>query len=80
LCRRCGCEIGDLFDITATAANTYNLAHQFLKSGSGDKALKQAEISWNLRRQPETAQLAFLAALFNADYDKAEQWYSLALS
>jgi hypothetical protein len=76
-CRRCGCEIDILFEITAAAANAFSRAQYFLKSGWGDKALEQAQISWDLRQQPETSQLAFLAALFNANYDKAEQWYQL---
>ncbi|MEA3332056.1 MAG: hypothetical protein U9Q58_00460, partial [Pseudomonadota bacterium] len=56
----------------------YATSQRLLAAGDGDGALAQARISWELRRQPETAHLAFLAALLGADYENADHWYRLA--
>lgn len=48
------------------------------QTARAETILEQARISWELRRQPETAQLAFLASLLNADYENADHWYKIA--
>ena len=77
-CSRCQCELDRLQEITNAAAHAYTISQQLLAAGNGAEALEQARISWHLRRQPETAQLAFLAALLTADYEKADHWYNAA--
>ena len=77
-CSRCQCELDRLQEITNAAARTYTVSQQLLAAGDGAGALEQARISWGLRRQPATAELAFLAALLTADYEKADHWYKLA--
>ena len=77
-CSRCQCELNSLREITNAAAKSYNTGLHFLTSANGDDALKQARISWKLRQQPETAQLAFLAALLTADYETADHWYKVS--
>ncbi len=77
-CSRCQCELDSLREITDAAAGTYIAGQQLLAAGNGAGALEQARISWELRRQPETAQLAFLAALLSADYENADHWYKVA--
>ena len=77
-CSRCQCELDSLRDITNAAAGAYVTSQQLLVTGDGPGALEQARISWELRRQPETAQLAFLAALLSADYENADHWYKVA--
>ena len=76
-CRRCQCELDSLREITNAAAQTYSASQQLLTAGDGAGALEQARISWELRQQPETAQLAFLAALLGADFENADLWYKL---
>ncbi|MEA1923786.1 MAG: hypothetical protein U9N63_14160, partial [Pseudomonadota bacterium] len=77
-CSRCQCELNSLQEITNAAAKAYTASQQLLAAGNGNGAQEQARISWELRRQPETAQLAFLASLLSADYENADHWYRLA--
>ena len=77
-CSRCQCELDSLREITNAAAHAYTVSRQLLAAGDGAGALEQARISWELRRQPATAELAFLAALLTADYKEADHWYKLA--
>ena len=77
-CSRCQCKLDSLREITNAAAEAYIAGQQLLAAGNGASALEQAHISWELRWQPETAQLAFLAALLSADYENADHWYKVA--
>lgn len=77
-CSRCQCKLDTLREITNAAAQAYSTSHQLLTTGDGPGALEQAHISWELRRQPETAQLAFLASLLSADFKNADHWYKIA--
>jgi len=77
-CSRCQCELESLVKITNAAAAAQARSQKLLSAGDGTGALKEARISWELRREPETAQAAFLAALLLADYEKADHWYKIA--
>ncbi|MBN2706759.1 MAG: hypothetical protein JXR89_10005 [Deltaproteobacteria bacterium] len=75
-CRRCGCELDQLRLISEAADQACQAARSQLLAGRGDQALALAEKSWQLRHQPASARLAFLAALLLKDFTAATTWHA----
>jgi len=77
-CRRCGCELAILQKITGAAEASLFDGKKSLASGDAAAALYQAKKSWQLKKSPEAARLAFLASLASGDFTQAGRWYMLA--
>jgi len=75
LCPRCGCDLTPLATLTRAAAAARRLAATELSRGRGQAALQAADRSWKLRQSPESARLAWLAALLAGDFASATVWY-----
>lgn len=77
-CRRCGCELAVLQQITAVAEAVLLDGQKSLACGDAAEAVYQAKKSWQLKKNPEAARLAFLANLAIGDFTQAQMWYSLS--
>jgi hypothetical protein len=79
-CRRCGADLQALSRVRRSAASALKIGAQHLRQKDGRSALRQAEISWRLKRSAEAARLAFLACLLLRRFEAATLWYKRAVS
>ena len=77
ICSRCACGLEKLARITRLAVRCHDGAAARLRAADGPGAMAQAQKSWDLRHSPESARLAFLAALLNGDFTAASHWYRI---
>ncbi len=78
-CIRCECDISPLIAILNQAEQEIEHCRYSLNKGDGEKALRHAASSWQLKNSKESAQLAFLAALKENNEKEASLWYARAL-
>lgn len=78
-CQRCGCELAVLQRITEVADVTLRDGKKSLVCGDAAAAVYQAKKSWQLKKSPEAARLAFLANLAIGDFTQAERWYAMSV-
>jgi hypothetical protein len=77
-CIRCGCELEVLRNIAIAADRALDRGRQCLVQGEATAAAAEAMRSWQLKKSPAAARLAFLAYLAIGDFTKASQWYALS--
>ena len=77
-CPRCGADLKALHLIRAAAQSQLARGRRLLRQGRAREAQKCAAVSWDLKKSPEAARLAFLACLYLAQFDRARQWYAAA--
>ena len=73
-CARCECDLSDLFRIARAAENQLLRSVVCLRQGLGSEAYEYATQSWTLKRSPESARLAFLAACHLGDAKRMKSW------
>lgn len=73
-CQRCACDLSQLLRIDEAAAERLGAARAAMADGDWAGALARAERSWRLRNCPETASVAFLAAVGAGDTLRALRW------
>lgn len=73
-CTRCGCDLENLLAIAQAAEARLQDACDALRAGRPELALEHADRSWSLRRSPQAAALAALAAAGSADEIAVECW------
>lgn len=76
-CQRCRCELAILQRITKAADALLRDAQKSLSIGDAAAAVDQAKKSWQLKKSPEAARLAFLSNLAIGDFTQARKWYSM---
>ena len=74
-CVRCGCELSILKRIIDAADKELSTGRECLGKGDYRGALHYARNSWRLRKSPEAARFAFVAALAAGDFEQAGIWY-----
>ena len=74
-CIRCGCEFSILEKIVHAAERELFISRENLGNEDFRDALQHARHSWHLKKSPEAARLAFLAALAVKDFEQAGRWY-----
>ncbi len=77
-CPRCGCELSILEMISRAAARELFEGREYFLAGDMPSAIHHAGKSWYLKKSPEAARLAFLAALSARDSQQVERWYARA--
>jgi hypothetical protein len=79
-CTRCGADLLPLVHIHQAALQTLEEGRELLKRHQGGEALRAAKQSWRLKHSAEAAGLAFLACLYQRQFEAATQWYRRAHS
>jgi hypothetical protein len=76
-CRRCGEDLLPFIHILRCADTALRHGAEYLQTGDGPNALRQAEIAWNLKHTPAAARLAFMACLLQQRFSMATLWYRM---
>src|SRR5208282_946616 len=77
-CRRCGCELSQLFAVCGAAEVELRIAAKCLRSGNVAEAREHAAHSWELHHSSEAARLAFLACIALEDFARSRHWHRRA--
>jgi predicted amidophosphoribosyltransferase len=77
-CRRCGCELSQLFAVCRAAEVELRIAAKCLSSGNVAEAREHATHSWELHHSSEAARLAFLACIALQDFARSRHWHRRA--
>jgi hypothetical protein len=75
-CLRCGGELAVLRSIAELAEQALDRSRESLARGEAAATAKEAKRSWQFRKSPEAARLAFLAQLAMGDFPEAGRWYA----
>lgn len=74
VCQRCACDLSQLQRIDEAATERLGAARAAMAVRDWPGALARAERSWRLRNGPESARVAFVAAVGAGDTLRALRW------
>ncbi|MGY8686956.1 MAG: hypothetical protein ACKVHP_04365 [Verrucomicrobiales bacterium] len=76
VCTRCGLDFSSLLEVREAASRLRQQAVKQLSAGAYEEALVNSPDSWNLKKPPASARLAYVLCLAQGDFDTAEEWRS----
>ncbi len=74
-CPRCNSDLSVLIKILGTAEYYFQSGLRFLSQGKWHKALRCSEMSWDLKNDVRTAELAFASSLLCKNDSRTAKWY-----
>ncbi len=75
VCTRCKCDVSDLIEIEQASKILYENACTLFKNGAIEKALTNADKSWFLFNNKETAITAFIASIMKNDFERSSFYW-----